>query len=74
MSKIIIDVEYFGGAMMAARLKNKISTKQMCHLFDCDSRQLHRYENGTDLVPRSIMIRVFTYAAMMDEKLNNTQQ
>jgi len=66
MSKIIIDVEYFGAALKIAREKNRISTTQMTHLFGCSAKQLHRYENGTDLIPRDIMVRIFKYAAMMD--------
>lgn len=73
MANIIIDVEYFGSALEVARISGQVSTKQMSHLLDCNSRQLHRYERGVDLIPRNVLIRIFKYAAMMDEQLNNKQ-
>lgn len=73
MSKIIIDVEYFGNAIKSAKGNGVVSTKQMAHLFGCDANQLHKYENGSDLIPYGVLKRIFRYAAKMDEILNEKQ-
>lgn len=69
MSVIIVSADYFGSAIESARCKEDVTATQMSRLFGCDVKQLHRYEKGTDLIPRDVLKRVFRYAAKMDAVL-----
>lgn len=66
-NQIIISAGYYGCAIRSSRDKYKISARTMTHLLGCGAEQLHRYEAGCDLIPRDVLRRVFTYAAMMDK-------
>lgn len=70
MSVIMVGADYIGKAIKSAQHQNNIPAKRLAHLFGCDLEQLHRYEEGTDLISRDSMRRVFLYAAMMDAALN----
>lgn len=71
MSQIIVSAKYFGNAILYARRKNNISVPQMSHLLGCSTNQLHRYINGSDLIPSDVLERIITYAIMMDRTLEN---
>ncbi len=70
---IIINADYFGGAINSARNRGKIPSTKMAHLFGVGVQKLHRYENGLDLIPRETLRRVFILAAMMDTMLGNNE-
>lgn len=71
MSKIFVSAEYYGSVIKSTHHKDNVSAVQMAHLFGCDLEQLHRYEEGFDLIPRSVLRRIFRYATMMDKILEN---
>ncbi len=73
MSKIIISADYYGKAILKVHRKDNISTAQLTHLLDCDTKQLHNYIFGVDLIPSDALRRVFKYAAMMDAMLQDKQ-
>lgn len=70
MSVIMVGADYIGRAIKSAQHHNNISASRLAHLFGCELNQLHRYQEGTDLIPRDILRRIFSYAAMMDASLN----
>ncbi len=71
MSKIIISADYYGKAILKVQRKENIPGAQLKHLFGCDKKQLHNYIHGVDLIPQDTLCRVFKYAAMMDEMLQD---
>ena len=66
---IIVSADYFGGVVANIRQKGDVTTEQLTHLFGCSARQLHRYEDGRDLIPRDIIKRIVKYAVKMDTAL-----
>ncbi len=71
MTIIMVGADYFGSIIKATHHKDNVSASQLAHLFGCDLNQLHRYEEGFELIPRSVLQRVFKYAAMMDKMLED---
>ena len=67
---IMVSADYFGNALQITKHHNNVSATKLMRLFDCNLKQLHRYENGTDLIPQDILRRIFTYAVQMNESLN----
>ena len=70
MSVVMIGADYIGNAIKSAREHNNISATRFAHLFGCELGQLHQYQEDKDLIPRDVLRRIFTYAAMMDAALN----
>lgn len=66
MSKIIISADYFGKAIYKVQRNDKISVTKLSHLFGCDTKQLHRYIYGADLIPQETLCRILNYAIMTD--------
>ncbi len=71
MSKIIISADYYGKAILKVQRKDNITATQLTHLLGCDTKQLHNYIFGADLIPQNTLRRVFKYAAMMDAMLQD---
>ncbi len=71
MTIIMVGADYFGNIIKSTHHNDRVSAVQLAHLFGCDLNQLHRYEEGFDLIPRSVLQRVFKYAAMMDVMLQD---
>ncbi len=71
MSKIIISADYYGKVIWKVQRKDNISATQLAHLLDCDTKQLHNYVFGAELIPSDTLRRVFKYAAMMDAMLQD---
>ncbi len=71
MSRIYVGAEYYGSVIKSTHHNDNVSGVQMAHLFGCDLHQLHRYEEGIDLIPRDVLRRIFKYATMMDKILEN---
>ena len=72
MSTIIVSADYFGRVIANIRQKGDVSAQQLAHLLGCwpNSKQLHRYEDGKDLIPRDVLARIIRYAAKMDAAVN----
>ncbi|MBD5400153.1 hypothetical protein HDR61_00160 [bacterium] len=68
---IIISADYFGTGIQMARQLDGITPEQMAHLLDCDTKMLHRYEAGLELLPKAVLRRVFRCAAKMDAAMEN---
>ncbi|MBD5400745.1 hypothetical protein HDR61_03305 [bacterium] len=66
---IIVSADYIGGVIKSIRDKHDATSERLCHLLGCGGKQLHRYEDGKDLIPRDVLKRVFKYAAKMDAAL-----
>ena len=66
MSVIIVGADYVGNVIRNLRDKGEVSATQLTQLFGCGYKQLHRYENGSDLIPRDILARVFKNAVKME--------
>lgn len=62
----MVGADYIGNVIKSAQHNCNISAGQLMHLFGCDIKQLHRYEEGVDLIPRATLRRIISYAAMMD--------
>ncbi len=71
MSKIIISADYYGKVILKVQRKENVPGAQLTHLFGCDKKQLHNYIHGVDLIPQDTLRRVFKYAVMMDEMLQD---
>jgi len=71
MTKIIISADYYGKAIWYVRHKDNIPTAQLTHLLGCETKQLHDYIYGADLISPDTLRRVFKYAAMMDKMLQD---
>ncbi len=71
MTIIMVGADYFGSIIKSTHHNDRISAVQLAHLFGCDLNQLHRYEEGLDLIPRDTLRRIFKYAAMMDKMLQD---
>ncbi len=71
MSKLIISADYYGKAIWKVQRKDNISATQLTHLLGCDTKQLHNYIFGAELIPPDTLRRVFKYAAMMDTMLQD---
>ncbi|MBD5400414.1 helix-turn-helix transcriptional regulator [bacterium] len=70
MSTIIVSADYFGHVIQSIREKGKITSQQLQHLLGCGGKQLHRYEQGKDLIPRDTLKRIIKYAVKMDMALD----
>jgi len=71
MSKLIISADYYGKAILKVHRQDNISTTQLTHLLGCDTKQLHNYIYGANLIPVDTLRRVFKYAVMMDKMLQD---
>lgn len=67
---IMVSADYFGSAIQTAKHHYNVSATKLMRLFDCNLKQLHRYETGTDLIPSETLRRILTYAVQMNESLN----
>ena len=70
MTAIIVSADYFGKALGRIHRSDNISTTQLTHLLGCDTKQLHHYIHGGNLIPQDVLRRIFKYAVMMDEMIS----
>ena len=66
MSVITVSADYFGKAIYKVQREDKIPVVKLSHLFGCDTKQLHRYIYGADLIPQDVLRRIIKYAVMTD--------
>ncbi len=68
---IIIGADYYGSVIHSVKSRYNITATELTHLFKCDGHKLHRYANGSELIPRDVLRRIIKYAVMMDKMMAN---
>ena len=64
-SPILVDSYYFGHALYHARRRAKLTRDEVIKILGLLSRQLHKYENGRELIPESVLYRLFYNGLLM---------
>ena len=64
-SPILVDNYYFGHALYHARRRAKLTRDEVTKILGLLSRQLHKYENGRELIPESVLYRLFYNGLLM---------
>ena len=62
---ILVDSYYFGHALYHARRRAKLTRDEVTKILGLLSRQLHKYENGRELIPESVLYRLFYNGLLM---------
>ena len=60
----LVDAKYFGQKLRTARHTLRIPLRDMRQLLRVTTQQLHRYENGRDIMPDDMLNRIFTHGVM----------
>ena len=64
-SPILVDSYYFGHALYHARCMAKLTRDEVTKILGLLSRQLYKYENGRELIPESVLYRLFYNGLLM---------
>ncbi len=55
----LVDSKYFGRAMRNARRHNCLGADDVAKMFSISVRQLHKYEQGKEVIPDNILQSIF---------------
>ena len=56
----LVDTKYYGSLMRHSRRSQAISAVDFAKMFGISARQLHRYENGKEIIPANILQSLFS--------------
>ena len=57
---MLVDAKYYGALMRYSRRTQAIRAADFAKMFGISVRQLHRYENGKDVIPANIILSLFS--------------
>ncbi len=55
----LVDSKYFGRALRNARRHNCLSADVVAKMFGISARELHKYEQGKEVIPDNILQSIF---------------
>ncbi len=55
----LVDSKYFGRTLRSARRHNCLSADEVAKMFGISARQLHKYEQGKEVIPDNILQSIF---------------
>ncbi|MBQ6735873.1 MAG: helix-turn-helix domain-containing protein [Alphaproteobacteria bacterium] len=56
----LVDTKYYGQLMRNSRRNQSVRAKDVAKMFGVSVRQLHRYEQGKEIVPENIVQSLFS--------------
>ncbi len=68
---IIISADYYGSVIHSVQHRYRITADELTRLFKCDGHKLHRYADGSELIPRDTLKRIIKYAIIMDKMMSS---
>ena len=57
----LVDTKYFGNLLRFARRHSRLNSDEVARMFSISVRQLHRYEQGKEVIPCNILQSLFQH-------------